>query len=236
MILFNPQCIPDLRGVEMIKTSLFAAQERQAKLDEKSATLRKIAEIVDFAAIARRVDEKLPRSPVENGGRPRWPTETMVRLLILQNLYNLSDDHMENQMLDRRSFQDFLGLTNSGRIPDAKTIWLFRERLVKAGLGEVLFAEVLRQVNARGFRAEQGQMIDATLIPVPIQRNSKEENEAIKNGKTPKEWGVNKRRQKDPDARWTKKNGKSHYGYKASVSGDIKHKIIRTLHTPPASD
>jgi IS5 family transposase len=120
---------------------------------------------------------------------------------------------------------------------DGTTLWLFRETLGKAGLIERLFKRFSRHLEAKGYIARGGQMVDATIVPVPKQRNSREENEAVKAGKTPKEWQKNpaKNRQKDKDARWTKKHGKSFYGYKNHVNADAKHKLIRHYEVTDAS-
>src|SRR4029077_3481443 len=96
------------------------------------------------------------------------------------------------------------------------------EKLTKAGLIEKLFEQFGRHLEAKGYIARGGQMVDATIVPVPKQRNSREENEAVKAGKTPGEWKKKpaKNRQKDKDARWTKKNNKSFFGYKNHVNAD----------------
>src|SRR3979411_859504 len=109
------------------------------------------------------------------------------------------------------------------------TLWLFREKLAKAGLIEKLFDRFDQHLAAQGYMARGGQMVDATIVPVPKNRNSKEENEAVKAGRTPKEWTKKpaKNRQKDKDARWTKKHGKSFYGYKNHVNADARYKLIR---------
>jgi IS5 family transposase len=112
---------------------------------------------------------------------------------------------------------------------DGTTLWLFRETLAKAGLIEKLFEGFGQHLEAKGYIARGGQMVDATIVPVPRQRNSREENDAVKAGETPEAWEKNpaKNRQKDKDARWTKKHGKSFYGYKNHVNADAKHKLIR---------
>jgi len=135
------------------------------------------------------------------------------------------------------SFTRFLRLGIEDRVPDGTTLWLFRETLGKAGLIERLFKRFSWHLEAKGYIARGGQMVDATIVPVPKQRNSREENEAVKAGKTPKEWQKNpaKNRQKDKDARWTKKHGKSFYGYKNHVNADAKHKLIRHYEVTDAS-
>src|SRR5262249_18764694 len=126
----------------------------------------------------------------------------------LQSLHNLSDEQTEYLIRDRISFMRFLDLELEDPVPDATTIWLFREALAQAGLIDKLFERFGRHLEAAGYIARGGQIIDATIVPVPKQRNAKEENEAIKAGKTPGGWKKQpaKKAQKDKDARWTKKN------------------------------
>jgi IS5 family transposase len=150
-------------------------------------------------------------------------------MLVLQALNNLSDEQVEYQVRDRLSFSRFLGLAIEDSIPDATTLWLFREKLAKAGLIEKLFERFDQHLAAKGYIARGGQIIDATIVSVPKQRNTKEENEAIKAGKMPEGWEKQpaKNAQKDKDARWTKKNDESFYGYKNHLGVDKAHKLIR---------
>src|SRR4051812_28371595 len=107
----------------MIKTSLFADQEREAKRNKLGDTLQMMKQHVNFAALAAEV----------NLAAPPFPTELMVRVLLIQQLFNLSDEQVEFQLLDRLSFQRFVGLRASSQIPDRTTIWTFKERLIQAG-------------------------------------------------------------------------------------------------------
>lgn len=213
----------------MIKDSLFAAEEREAKLDRLGDVLQVMEKHIDFKALAAEVDRAAPRPSRGRGGRPPFPTELMIRALILQHLYNLSDEQMEFQLLDRLSFQRFVGLRHSSQIPDRTTFWTFRERLTVAKAGEALFEAVNRQLAQHGYIARGGQMIDASLIPVPRQHVRPEEKELIEQQATPIDWSPAQRRQKDTDATWTKKHGKSYFGYKVSVSADRRYKLIRQL-------
>jgi IS5 family transposase len=131
----------------------------------------------------------------------------------------------------------FLGLELHHAVPDATTIWLFREALVKAGKIDALFDLLKQHLEAKGFIARGGQIIDATIVEAPKQRNTREENEQVKNGETPEAWEKKpaKNRQKDKDARWTKKHGKSYFGYKNHVGIDKTHKLIRTWDVTDAS-
>jgi IS5 family transposase len=142
---------------------------------------------------------------------------------------------VEYQILDRMSFMRFLGLQAGDPVPDAKTIWLFREQLKAAGRMEYLFTQFTEFLADNGYAAKQGQIVDASIVAAPRQRNSREQNRKIKDGTTPEEWQDAKKRQKDVDARWTKKNGKTYYGYKNHVDIDVKHKFIRGYAVTDAS-
>ena len=137
--------------------SLFADQEREAKMDSLGDPLALLDKHVDFAALAAEIDRWAPRTSRAKGGRPPYPTELMTRLLVLQQLFNLSDEQMEFQLLDRMSFRRFAGLKHSGRVTDRNTIWVFRERLVQANVEHQIFAEVQRQLQQHGFRAREGR-------------------------------------------------------------------------------
>jgi IS5 family transposase len=170
-----------------------------------------------------------------SGGRNPFDVLLMFKVLILQSLYNLSDEQTEFQIRDRLSFMRFLGLSLGHDVPDAKTIWLFREQLTEAGLIEKAFGQFEAYLCEQGFSARKGQIVDASIVPVPKQRNSREENKRIKQGEVPEDWSEQKKRQKDTDARWTKKNGQNYYGYKNHIDVDVKHKLIRSYEVTPAS-
>ena len=218
----------------------FDADRRLAAISAKGDPLEMIARVVPFdsfraeieAAVLTPADEKKSKA-----GRKPIDVLVMFRMLVLQSLYNLSDEQVEYQVRDRLSFTRFLRLGIEDRIPDGTTLWLFREALAKAGLIEKLFERFGQHLEAKGYVARGGQMIDATIVPVPKQRNSRDENEDVKGGKTPKAWKQNpaKNRQKDKDARWTKKHGKSFYGYKNHVNADAKRKLIRQYEVTDAS-
>src|SRR5258708_19727082 len=145
--------------------------------------------------------------------------------MVLQSLHNLSDDRTEYLIRDRISFMRFLDLELEDPVPDATTIWLFREALAQAGLIDKLFERFGQHLEAEGYIARGGQIIDATIVSVPKQRNTKEENETIKAGKTPAEWEQQpaKNAQKAKDARWTKKNDASFFRYKNHIAEDTPH-------------
>ncbi len=181
----------------MIKVSLFAEQEHETQMDKSGDALGKLAEHVDFAALAAEIDEAAARPGRERGGRPPFPMELMVRVLVVQQLYNLSDEQMEFQLPDRLSFQRFVGLRQSSQAPDRTTIWTFKERLIKAGAAERIFEAASRELDRHGYIARGGQMVDASIVPVPKQTLNKDERAIVQQDAMPAEWSPSKRRQKE---------------------------------------
>jgi len=218
----------------------FDAARRLAALSAKGDPLEAIATLVpweDFRADIEAVVLTPDLEKKSRAGRKPFDALLMFRMLILQSLYNLSDEQTEYQVRDRLSFTRFLGLELEDGIPDGTTLWVFREKLAQAGLVETLFERFDRRLNAQGYIARGGQMVDATIVPVPKQRNSRDENETVKRGETPSAWEEkpSKNRQKDKDARWTKKHGKSFFGYKNHVNADTAHKLIRDYEVTDAA-
>jgi IS5 family transposase len=218
----------------------FDTDKRLAAISAQGDPLEMIDRVVPFESFRGAIEAAVLTPAQEKkstAGRKPIDVMVMFRMLVLQSLYNLSDEQVEYQVRDRLSFTRFLRLGIEDRIPDGTTLWLFRETLGKTGLIEKLFERFSQHLEAKGYIARGGQMVDATIVPVPKQRNSREENETVKAAKTPEEWKKNpaKNRQKDKDARWTKKHGKSFYGYKNHVNVDAKHKLIRQYEVTDAS-
>jgi IS5 family transposase len=172
-----------------------------------------------------------------NAGRPPYDRIMMFKILILQSLYNVSDDQMEYQIMDRLTFKRFLGLKISDRVPDSKTIWKFRETLIFEEVIEALFYRFNKALDDQSIFANKGQIVDASFVEVPRQRNTREENKEIKAGITPEAWKdkPHKLRQKDVDARWVKKNTLLFYGYKNHIKADLETKLISTYAVSSAS-
>lgn len=211
---------------------LFDVEERAAQLTKMGDPLVGLKARIDWEAFRpelNRVNEKDRKS--QAGAKP-FDVVLMFKILVLQQLHNLSDDGIEYQIRDRFSFMRFLGMQLEDRVPDSKTVWTFREKLKHLDLVEVLFARFHEQLVAQGYVARAGQMIDATFVEVPKQRNSREENAQIKAGQVPEAWdkpeAQAKRRQKDTEARWTKKNDEKHYGFKNHVNADEGSKLIQS--------
>jgi IS5 family transposase len=170
-------------------------------------------------------------------GRPPFDRTLMFKILILQSLYSLSDDQMEYQITDRLSFRRFLKLRSSDKVPDSKTIWKFRKTLIEEGVIEALFGRFNQALDDQCVFARTGQIVDASFVEVPKQRNTRDENAQVKQGETPEAWKQqpNKIRQKDVDARWTQKNKMSFYGYKNHIKIDQGTRLIGTYVITPAS-
>jgi len=219
----------------MFNTGLFDGQTRFEQLNKGGDPLVKLNQIVNWEKFRksletiRDIDRKSP------AGRKPFDVILMFKIMLLQSLYNLSDDQVEFQIRDRLSFMRFLGLSLSDTVPDAKTIWLFREQLTEANLVKQLFKQFDEFLNKNGFSAKKGQIIDASIVAAPKQRNSRQENKDINDGNIPQDWSENKKRQKDTEARWVKKNGKNHFGYKNHIDIDVEHKLIRDYEVTPAS-
>ena len=219
----------------MMQTGLLDWQLRFKQLDNGGDPLVKIQKVVDWQLFRPLLEVVRDKEHKSNAGRKPFDIVLMFKVLILQSLYNLSDEQTEFQIRDRLSFMRFLGLSLGDTVPDAKTIWLFREQLTEAGVIEKGFQQFEAYLCEQGFSARKGQIVDASIVPVPKQRNSREENKRIKQGEIPEDWSEQKKRQKDTEARWTQKNGQNYYGYKNHIDVDVKHKLIRSYEVTSAS-
>lgn len=222
----------------------FDVDERYAALSAAGDPLERLAAVVDFETFRPVLDAALARSDRSRGGRPPYDAVLMFRILVLQALYSLSDEQAEFQLRDRLSFMRFAGLALHQAVPDAKTIWLYREQLKQANATDGLFRRFDEALAAKGLLAMGGQIIDATIIAAPRQKLTIEEKATIREGGTPEGWSRAKRAQKDRDARWTLKRGRAKpkpegaqrqaiqiavpiFGYKSHIGIDRRHGLIR---------
>ena len=218
---------------------LFDVDERLMKLAQADDPLVRLKERVRWEQFRPVLEAALKKEAKGKGGRPPFDYVMMFKILILQRYYNLSDDRTEFQILDRLSFMRFLGLKISDKVPDAKTIWHFKEQLTSGDVIEGLFKTFLGSLSSAGLILQEGIIVDASFVEVPVQRNSRDENKEIKAGGTPEDWkeAENKAKlaQKDIDARWTKKNNETFYGYKDHIKTDAKSKLITKYEVTDAS-
>lgn len=202
---------------------------------ESEPPLERLDKRIDWEMFRGDLDKLLSKESKGPGGRPRHDVVMMFKVLVLQRYYNLSDEQTEFQINDRLSFQKFLGITLADDVPDEKTIWLFREQVGK-GVRQ-LFDGFDRHLRESGLMGKQGKIIDASFVDVPRQRNSRDDNEKIKNDEVPESFKKNENieRQKDVEARWTKKGDEKHYGYKDHVKAEAKTKLIEDYVVTDAS-
>src|SRR5215469_17786881 len=220
----------------------FDIDNQLAKIYQLNDFLPKLNTLIDwemFRPLLSKVREKEPvKENPNNVGRPPFDVVLMFKILVIKSIYNLADERIEEQIRDRISFRAFLGLLNfADTIPDAKTIWLFAEQLKHLGLERSLFDRFNAELDSSGFAVKSGLIVDGSFVEVPRQRNTKEENEQIKNGEIPESFSANPNvlAQKDTDARWTKKNDVSYFGYKDHDLVDDEYKFIRDYDVTDAS-
>lgn len=220
----------------MKQMNWFAEETQLERLSKLGDSLERL-NVIDFESFRPLLAEGLKKDRKSNAGRPPFDNVMMFKILVLERLFNLSDDQVEYQITDRLSFQRFLGLPLGEKVPDAKTIWLFRNTLTELDIMDKLFAQFNQMLEEQGIITHTGTIVDATFVDAPRQRNSRDENGKIKNGEIPDDWKSkpHKLSQKDTDARWTKKNNETHYGYKDHVKVDADSKMILDYAVTPAN-
>ena len=220
----------------MKQINLFAEETQLDRLSKLGDSLERL-KVIDFESFRPILTAGMKRERKSNAGRRPFDNVMMFKVLVLQRLFNLSDDQTEYQITDRISFQRFLGLSLGEKVPDAKTIWLFRNTLIESGIIDTLFSQFNQTLEKHSLITCTGTIVDATFVDAPRQRNSRDENEQIKNGEIPEGWENNphKMSQKDTDARWTKKRDETHYGYKDHVKVDADSKLILDYAVTPAN-
>ena len=219
--------------------TFFDEENRRKDLSLVMHPLKRLQSSINFETFRKDLEKVFKNTPRGPGGRPAYDLVMMFKVLIIQRTYDLSDARAQFAINDSLSMQDFLGLTLADAAPDEKTIWGFRERLTVAGVEKALFEHFDKGLRDSGMILNKGSIIDASFVEVPIQRNSREENQTIKEGLVPEDWtkpeNANKVAQKDLDARWTKKNDDDYYGYKDHVKVDAKSKLITEYTVTDAS-
>jgi IS5 family transposase len=217
---------------------LFDEQFTIERLSAIGNPLEKISNIIDFELFRNTLESKLLNTEKKNnaGAKP-FDVVMMFKIMILQRYYGLGDTQVEYQIIDRLSFKKFLGLESGDKVPDEKTVWLFRENLTNSGVIELLFNQFIKFLEDNNLIFNEGKLVDASFTIAPRQRNTREENEKIKKGEGKDLWidKPNKKKHKDIDARWTKKNGEKYYGYKNHAKVDSKSKFINTFLVTDAS-
>lgn len=198
----------------------FADVALLSKRHKESRIVKKLLDI-DNLVNWQRIEKKvsiIDKSGTKSGGRPRTPIIWMLKMLFIQSLYNLSDPELEDQMIDRLSFQKFVGINFANEIPDFTTLWRFKEALISNKLLDDIFDFVLAQLASYNLILKKGTVVDATIIKSKNKPLSKKKREELKSKPSS---------QIDTDAKSTEKNGKKYFGYKGHIGVDYGSKLIR---------
>jgi len=187
-----------------------------AQRTRRNEVLEKINALVDLSEAERRLE-----ATYSELGRPGHRAAVLLRVMLLQHLYGLSDPQAETQLGDRLSFQKFVGLRAGEAVPDETAICRFRQRMIAAELHEKLLDLLNAQLAAAGYLVKRTMLVDATLVE---SSRTRPDREASREGKAP-----------DTEARYAKKYGKSYYGYKAHVSTDGDNQLVCRAKITPAN-
>ena len=151
----------------------------------------------------------------KRGNKP-YDLELMLRIHLLQNLYNLSDEGTRNEVIDSRAFSDFCGVESSNQVPDGDTLGRFRNILLKNGIQQELFAQVVELLTQRGLILKRGTIVDSTFIEAPSSTK-------------------NQKKERDPEAHSAKKGNVWHFGYKAHIGVDSESGLVHTVQVTAAN-
>ena len=227
------------------QAGFWSVEDRLAEISDGGDPLETLNATVDFEIFRPILEEAAGSKRSPKGGRPAMDVVLKFRMLVLQSLHGLSLEATEKMVRDRLSWMRFCGLGIADPVPDANTLWDFREALIRADALDELFQRLDWAINSAGFIPRSGQIVDASLVAAPRQRNTDGEKASIKGGKTAQEiWPdkLAKAAQKDTNARWTVKYSKAKaradgtkpvdiavpiFGYKSHISIDRMHGIIR---------
>lgn len=215
----------------MIQVEFSILTTRLKDLSKIGDPLEKLNKVINWEDFREPLEKIIQcKNKTSRGGRPSYDCILMFKIIIIQILYDLSDEQTEFQIKDRLSFMRFLCLSLIDKVPDARTIWFFKEKLSQDNADKILFNEFENILAKSGFLARSGQIVDASIIKAPIRRTGKRDDELIKEGKNPKnweKWSKAKKAQTDMHARWKKKRNKSYFGYKSHTNIDKEYGLIR---------
>jgi transposase, IS5 family len=206
-----------MRNKQISLVEAMAGFSRRKKVCRAVGMLAKISDLVNWGELAT-VVSVLDKTRTGKGGRPPIDFEVKLKMLFLQYTFNLSDEELEDQLIDRLSFQQFVGLSYDEEIPDFTTIWHFKEGLVGLGLMDKIFDLINAELEKHGLILKKGTMVDAMIIESATRPLSKKKREELAEKPS---------KQIDTDAKSTIKNGRKYFGYKGHVGVDVESKIIR---------
>jgi len=199
---------------------------RRSKKTRIAKTLDKINMVVDWKPLEEMVSG-IYKSGTTRGGRPPLPTQVKLRMLFLQHLYNISDEEIEDQVIDRMSFQKFCQINMMDTIPDFTTFWRFKEAIAEKGLSKKIFEEINKQLEGRGLFVKTGTLVDATIMESTTRPLSDKRREELAQSPS---------RQIDTDAHAVKKGRQWYFGYRGHIGVDIGSTLIATAELTPANE
>lgn len=188
--------------------------ELSAARTNKREFLDKLEGIIPWEEFIRIIKPSYYKGEV--GNKP-YPLELMLRIFILQNVYNLADMAVMNEVIDSRAFSDFCGVNSPDEVPNGDTIGRFRNILTENGLQEKIFARVVEILTERKLILKKGTIVDSTFIESPSSTKNKE-------------------KKRDPEARSGKKGNTWHFGYKAHIGVDEEKGLVHTIKATPANE
>lgn len=201
---------------------LLSNRRKISKLSKHLATLD---EIIDWQPLVREISI-IDKTNTKAGGRPRKNPLWMMKATFLQSLFSLSDPQLEDQLIDRLSFQRFVGINLDQEIPNFSTFWRFKEALAEHKLDERIFELINQQLEAKGLMIKKGTIVDASILPSSTRPLSNEKREELAENPSP---------HIDTDAKSTRKGGTYYFGYKGHIGVDVESKLIRKLTFTPAN-
>ena len=217
----------------------FDIEKKENRLSQLGDHLEKLNQAIDWEMFRPILKKAFQKEHKGAGGRPPFDYVMMFKILIIQRYYNLSDEQTEYQINDRISFMRFLGLGLADKVPDAKTIWNYRDVLTEQRVADQLFQRFERMLEEAHLISHKGSIVDATFSEVPRQHNTPDEKKEIKEGRLPEEWKKPEKKhklaQKDTDARYTQKRAELYYGYKDHIKADAESKFITAYCITPAN-
>jgi IS5 family transposase len=197
----------------------YSLNEEYKKVKKLGDRLAEVDSLIDWEAF-RPIVAGMYRNKIERGGRPNIDEVVMIKILVLQQWYGLSDPELERQIADRISFRRFLGF---GTIPDYSTVWRFRERLIETGKNKEIWRELQRQLDAKGLKVKKGVIQDAAFITAdPGHAKDKPR-------------GNDAKTRRSKEGTWTKKYSKSYFGFKLHTKVDADYGLIRDFEVTTAS-
>jgi len=188
---------------------------RRKKQSRAVATLDKINKVINWQALVNIV-QVIDKSNTDKGGRKPLPFDWKVKMLFLQYAFNLGDEELEDQLIDRLSFQKFVGINFDQEIPDFTTLWYFKEALIQHKLMDRIFSSINHQLELHGLILKKGTIADATIIESDNKPLSKQKREALESKPSV---------QIDTEAKSTEKNGKKYFGYKGHIGVKVESKL-----------